>query len=276
MKALHSLENLSVDFVSLVNRAAVRDPSNPSEPMRFLLTKSEVPVVDMTAGGATYTEGGHMPEAELRAALEKAEQENKKLRKAAKKAAKKPKPTAADPDPDHDGDNDMTAAGDTDHDYHPAPKGGGKMSKAEDVQKAEERIQKAEERALKAEKIAKQERDARLHGEFVEIAKSEFGRLGDPKEVGAEMHRLSEVLSKEDFDAHLARQRAVNAQIEKADEILLAQIGRDGSPDPSTADAVDKVRKEAAELRKADNALGAYEAVRAAVRANPDLVLNNR
>jgi hypothetical protein len=35
------LEDLRVDFVSLVDRAAVRDPEDPSEPMRFLLTKSE-------------------------------------------------------------------------------------------------------------------------------------------------------------------------------------------------------------------------------------------
>jgi len=49
MKATHSLSNLDVSYVSLVSRAAVRDPSNPSEPQRFLLTKHETPVVDLAS-----------------------------------------------------------------------------------------------------------------------------------------------------------------------------------------------------------------------------------
>ena len=35
------LRNLEVEWVSLVDRAAVRDPSNPDEPQRFLLTKRD-------------------------------------------------------------------------------------------------------------------------------------------------------------------------------------------------------------------------------------------
>lgn len=282
MKALSNLTGLDVDFVSLVSRAAVRNPSRPTEPMRFALTKSEVPVVDLNARGATTTEGGHMPnetEAELRAALEKAEQENAQLRKAAKKAAKKAgkkvQPTDANPDPDHDGDDDRTPEGDTDHDYQP-PKGG-KMSKSEEIAKAEERIQKAEGRAKQAEKIAKQERDLRVRSEFVEVAKSELGSLpGTADEKGAELHRLSDVLSKEEFDAHLTRQRAANEQLKKAERDLYGQIGRDGSPDPSNADAVDRVRKEAAEIRKADPDVSGYDAMRRALNANPDLILANR
>ena len=280
MKPLNRLSGLDVSFVSLVNRAAVRDPSNPSEPMRFALTKSEIPIVDMTAG-ATTTKGGPMPatEAELRDALQKAEQENKQLRKDIKKAArkaKKPKPTAANPDPDHDGDNDLTAAGDTDHDYHPASKGDAKMSKSdrEELTKAEERIQKAEERAKAAEKIAKQERDLRVRGEFVELAKTELPHLGNSDELGAELHRLSEVLSKDEFDKHLERQRAANEQISKGD--LFSQFGRDGSPDPSTAGDLDKVRKQAAEIRKNDPGLSEFDAMAKAINANPELVLNNR
>jgi hypothetical protein len=40
-----SLEDLQVDFVSLVDRAAVRDPENPDEPMRWLIWKRETPNV---------------------------------------------------------------------------------------------------------------------------------------------------------------------------------------------------------------------------------------
>ena len=35
------LRNLQVEFVSLVDKAAVRNPAKPDEPQRFLLTKSE-------------------------------------------------------------------------------------------------------------------------------------------------------------------------------------------------------------------------------------------
>ena len=41
MKATHRLSDLRVDYVSLVSRSAVRDPSNPTEPMRFLLRKAD-------------------------------------------------------------------------------------------------------------------------------------------------------------------------------------------------------------------------------------------
>lgn len=286
MKALNHLSGLDVSFVSLVHRAAVRDPSNPTEPMRFTLTKSEVPIVDMTARGATKPEGGHMPqtetEAELRAALEKAEKDNKRLRKAeedrrvrkAARKAKKAKPTDANPDPDHDGDDDRTPAGDTDHDYQPAPKGGAKMSKSDEIAKAEESIQKAEERAKAAEKIAKQERDLRVRSEFVKKAEEELPHLGNPDEVGAEMHRLSELLSKDEFESYVTRQRAANEQIAKGD--LYRQIGRDGSPDPSTAGDLDKVRKQAAELRKADPGLSEFDAMAKAIGESPELILNNR
>jgi hypothetical protein len=38
------LTELEVEWVSLVDRAAVRDPSEPSEPQRFLLAKSDIPI----------------------------------------------------------------------------------------------------------------------------------------------------------------------------------------------------------------------------------------
>lgn len=221
-------------------------------------------------------------EAELRAALQKAEQERdqargelKKARKASNKASKnaKPKPTDQNPDPDHDGDDDRTAAGDTDHDYHPA---GGKMSKSEreELKKADERIRKAEVRAEAAEKIAKEERDRRVRGEFVELAKADLPHLGDATDVGAEIHRLSEVLSKEEFDAHLARQRAANEQIAKGS--LFAQFGVDGDGRRGAQDAKAKLEKAAEDLRKADSSLTAYQARAEALRRNPELLAAGR
>lgn len=297
MKALHRLSDLDVSFVSLVNRAAVRDPSNPTEPMRFLLTKGEQPVVDMTARGATnQPEGGHMPdtEAELRAALEKAEAVNTKLQakvekleksastnpdKPAKKG-KKGKPTAANPDPDHDGDNDLTAAGDTDHDYQKPSKGADKMSKSE-IEKAEERIAKAEaeakaatERAENAEKIAKAEQDRRVLAEHVEFAKSELPHMGDSTELGAELHELEKSMSPEAYEKHVQRLKAANEQIQKGD--LFRQIGVDGSPTAGSADDSRVVKEKAAELRKADSSLSEFDATARVLRDNPELILNNR
>jgi hypothetical protein len=40
VKPSHALSNVEVRFVSLVNRASVRDPAAPDEPMRFALRKS--------------------------------------------------------------------------------------------------------------------------------------------------------------------------------------------------------------------------------------------
>jgi hypothetical protein len=278
VKALNSLAGLEVSFVSLVHRAAVRDPSNPTEPMRFALTKGEQPVIDLTASGApTKPEGGHMPktEAELRAALEKAEAANQQLREElAKSASTKPdkkgskKPKGAKPDPA------APNAPEGENDDPNAPEGGDKMTKSEEIAKAEERIQKAEQRAEAAEKIAKEERDLRVRGEFVELAKSDLEHLGDSTEIGAELHRLSEVLAKEEFDKHLERQRAANEQIAKGD--LFRQIGQDGSPTASTADDMAKAKEKASELRKSDSNLSDFDAMAQVIRDNPELVLNNR
>jgi hypothetical protein len=40
------LKDLDVHTVSFVDKAAVRDPANPGEPMRFLLWKSEGAVIE--------------------------------------------------------------------------------------------------------------------------------------------------------------------------------------------------------------------------------------
>src|SRR5579871_2796412 len=69
-RAMPHLQDLSVEWVSLVDRAAVRDPSAPTEPQKFLLWKSE------SGANTDPTKGGTVPTAEeLSAALAKAEQE---------------------------------------------------------------------------------------------------------------------------------------------------------------------------------------------------------
>ncbi len=61
----NELRSLDVQFVSLVDRAAVRDPSNPDEPQRFLLFKRD-------SAADTEPERETMPVAQHSAAFEKA------------------------------------------------------------------------------------------------------------------------------------------------------------------------------------------------------------
>jgi len=233
-------------------------------------------------------------EAELRAALEKAEAANaelqakvEELEKSAStnpdkptKKGKKGKPTVANPDPDHDGDDDTSVSGDTDHDYQKAPKGANKMSKS-DIEKAEERIAKAEaeakaatERAESAEKIAKAEQDRRVLAEHVEFAKSELPHMGDSTELGAELHELEKSMAAEAYEKHIQRLKAANEQIAKGD--LFRQLGVDGSPTAGNADDSRVVQEKAAELRKADSSLSEFDATAKVLRDNPELILNNR
>lgn len=245
------LTNLDVQFVSLVDRAAVRSPSNPTEPQRFLLWKSE--------RGAD-PEGGSMTEEELRAALKKAEEERDqakadlaKAEEAAKTAAKadggtKPEPAKIDK-------ADL------------APEVRELVEKAErDAAKAEKDAATAAERAEKAETLAKAERDQRVEKEFIAKAETEFPHLGDSNELGPRLKRMSETLSKEDYDAHLATLKASNEQIAKGNLFAELGAGGDGRPGNSagTQDA-DKLAKAAAEIRKADSSLTQYEAMKLAL-----------
>lgn len=229
------LQDLDVQYVSLVDRAAVRDPSNPTEPQRFLLWKSE--------SGATPTdspEGGSMNAEELTAALQKAEQERdeltEKVAKLEKKLAKKDK-----------GEEET------------------KVDKAELAPEVRQMIEKAEaERdALKkaadeASEIAKAERDLRVTREFVVKAETDFPLVaGDTSEFGKLLKSMSEKLDAEEFEAVTKQFRAANARIETSN--LLKQFGQDGDPAPGS-DGYEEAARKAEELRKTDPNLSAYDA----------------
>lgn len=121
-------------------------------------------------------------------------------------------------------------------------------------------------RLQKAEELAKAERDERITREFVEMAKSEFVHLGSADELGPRLKRMSETLSKDDFDAHLESLRAANAQIDTSN--LFAEIGKSGDPSPTGGGTSElaTLQKAADELRKNDNSLTAYEAMHLAMR----------
>jgi hypothetical protein len=244
------LRNLEVEFLSLVDRAAVRDPSSPTEPQRFLLWKKESGAPDPIGGSMTAES------AAFESALEKAEARiNEAIAKMQEKLDEVTKADAPVLDPEPTADvTDVTK-----DELPPAVR--------EALAKAEKEAETLRKQASDAEELAKAERDLRVSREFVELAKSELPALGDPTVVGPRLKRLSEVLSKDEYDEHLREQRALNAQLVKSE--LFKQFGRDGDPTPGAGD-VDEIRKVAQELRKSDNSLSEYEAMAAALKGNRD------
>ena len=244
------LTNLDVAFVSLVDRAAVRDPTNLTEPQRFLLFKRE--------SGAPPTTGGPMPETatldELRAALTKAENSLAEVTKRAEKAERKLRKA-------------MKNGKITDDD------GGGD---ADDLEKADlppavrERIEKAEKRAEAAERIAKAEEDMRVTREFVAKAEADYDELTfDASEFGPVLKRASEALKADDFETLDQVLKAANEQARQS--ALFKSVGRDGEPAESGSDADRTLAAKAEEIRKSEPGVSRTEAMRRAMRENPDL-----
>lgn len=242
------LTDLQVEFVSLVDRAAVRDPSNPTEPQKFLLFKRE--------SGAPPTTGGPMPDTatpeELSAALKKAEEERDaltaKVAKLEKKLAKKGVKTD-----DADADELNKA------DLPPAVRAA--------IEKSERDAAAAAERAKKAEQIAKAEQDRRLTAEFVTKAETLKHLPLDPEAFGPVLKRASELLEKDDVEAIDTLLKAANEQARVSE--LLKSYGRDGEPE-GDREATDQLEKKAAEIRK-DEGVSRAEAMRRAMRENPEL-----
>jgi uncharacterized small protein (DUF1192 family) len=90
------LKNLDVTHVSLVDRAALRDPSNPDQPQKFLLFKKE----------SGEPEGGKVTIDSINkriAAVEREIEELEKARKARKARKKKRNPLDLDTDPTLEG-----------------------------------------------------------------------------------------------------------------------------------------------------------------------------
>lgn len=247
------LTDLDVRYVSLVDRAAVRDPSHPSDPQRFLLTKSEIPVADLRR--ATLRKEAAMPD-ELEAERKRAEKAERKLAKAEAKLqkARKKSKKAKKPKMDDDAKSVTTDSDDS----------GDKMSKREKIRKAER--DEALQRAAKAEKIAKEERDLRVVREFVEKARTDFPNLGPAEELGEHLMAVSEKLSKSEMAGELKLLAVANEQIGKG--ALFSELGHGGE---SPANGKSDLERSAQKLRKADPALSSYEAMRAALRSDPDL-----
>ncbi len=231
------LRDLDVEFVSLVDRAAVRDSSRQTEPQKFILWKSE--------SGNHNPNGGDMPTTEeLTAALEKAEQERDEaqaeLAKAEKKLAKKDK-------------KDEEAAPIDKADLPPAVR--------EALEKAEARADKLEKQAEEDAKIAKAERDLRITREFVAKAETEFPSVGgSSEEFGPVLKTMSETLPEDVFKSIETRLRAAEEQVRTSN--LFKELGMGGDPTPGADVELDAALQKADDLQKADPNLSRYDAMR--------------
>ena len=280
-----NLTDLDVRWVSLVDRAAVRNAENPTEPQRFLLWKAE------TAGETNPDPvGGTMTEEELRAAVAKAETERDEAREATQKAqaehaeltealgaevvAKARNWKKGDPPPwskngkgktpdtktnDHDEPDDAEEDNIAKADLPPAVR-----ARLDKLEKAET---DARERLAKAEEIAKAEREIRVTREYVAKAETFRALPVEAAKFGPVLKAAAEQLSAEDA-AELDRVlKAADAQIAAGN--LFGESGRGGEPQASGGGSEELVRK-AAEIRKADPKLSEYQAMNQAMRQDRD------
>jgi len=260
------LTDLTVDFVSLVDRAAVRDPVQQSEPMRFLVWKRD---------DHTPEKGALMKTAEeLTAELAKAEEARKAAEARAEKAEGEITTLKADFDElkrqlEEDGREPATKAEEKIDKSALPPEVRAYVEKAEAERAADrERAEKAEKAANEASEIAKAEREARLTKEFVAKAEGYEALVVKAEDFGPVLKEASEKLSKASFDEIERVLKAADEQIAKGD--LFKEMGRNGEA-PAADSALAKAETRAAELMKSDPKLAKGEALDLVFKADPEL-----
>lgn len=272
------VKDLIVDYVSLVDRGAVRSVADKSQAQRFLLWKRDSAVIPTDPKGSlmsveTIDKAALDPA--VREALEKAEEATKDAETARDEALAKATAVEAEkaelvkqagggkakpaPKTDtNDGDEDELEKADL-------PDGVKAYLAKRDAQVAElkKESEANKERAESAEEIAKSERDARVKADFISKAEKELPRLGSPEVVGARMMKFAQTLTKEEYDEFYREQAAVNEQLRKVE----AEYGRSGERAKApAAPGLPDAMKKAEELQKADSSLSAAEAFRQAMR----------
>jgi chromosome segregation ATPase len=244
---------MRVHAVSLVDRAAVRDPSNPTEPQKFLLWKSESR--EPQSGDNQPQEEATMTPEEMAAALAKAEQErdtavakSETLETRVADLEKAAKPAEVSTEINKSELPDAVRAA---------------------LEKAEGQNEELRKAATEATELAKAERDLRVQREFIAKAESDYSHVsGDTNTFGKVLKSASEKLSKEDFDTLTAQLDAAESRIAKGE--LFREVGLAGQPTAERTDSLSKAEDKAAELRKADSSLSAADALRQAMR-DPEL-----
>lgn len=265
------LSSVDVEFVSLVDRAAVRDPQNKSEPRRFLFWKS---------AGHSDPKGDQMSPEELQAALEKseadataakeaqekAEKERDDARQAQEKAEQEAKVLKDEASEGSDNDDDDDGKRQSKSEGLP-PEVQARIEKAE--ADANARIEKAEKDAAEAQSLAKAEQDRRITGEFIAKAETLNALPQQPSQFGVVLKHAAETLSKEDYDAIESLLLAANEQISKSD--LFRAVGADAGGGRLPNDAYAEVQQKAQEIRKSDPKLSQGEAEARVMSEDPEL-----
>lgn len=272
------LTALRVPRVSFVDRAAVRDPSNPMEPRRFVMFKSEGSVPPTPTKGAPVLTDAQKAELDptVREMVEKAEKDAAEAlaaRETAEKAEKDAKEALTKAQEERDArpaaPEEKLADKLDKSDLPPALVEALEKAEAREAA-AEERIKKSDEKAEKAETIAKAERDKRVTSEWV--TKAETGELrglpGAPAESGPLMKSLAEAAPEAWAEFEKSVLSPAVAQIQAGD--LLKEAGRGGEGPPPES-ALRKMQDKATELRKSEPQISRHEAMERVRRDNPEL-----
>lgn len=288
------LTDVRVDRASFVDRAAVRDPYNKSEPRRFLLMKREgTSPKKGTQMAATKTASELFQQARngditWREAIKRmSKSDSEEIRKALGEGMDR-FPNDGDVDrpehsdttesdmPDREGKDDpghgkarRRRRPPTDDEEEQESEGAAKaeLRKAElRMNSLQAEIRKAQEDAEKARGIAKAEVRKRQEAEWVRKAEAFEGLSANPRELGPALMRAKSELSKDDF-------KVLEATIEGASAVgadLFRMRGQEGGakrPEGARAEVTRKAEK----LLKADPDLGLGDAEARVLAGDPDL-----
>ncbi len=255
------LRDLEVEFVSLVDRAAVRDPVEKDQPMRFLVWKrsnegdrmtpeEQKDALEKAQADATTAAERDTAKAELTKAQEQIETLTKSIEDIKKAAGVKEEPVAVDKS---DWPESARVA----------------FEKAEEERAADrERAEKAEQRAnAAAEKVDKAE-DARLTREAITKAEKFKALPIDAAKFGPILKSASEKLSKEENDELDRVLKAADEGLQKSD-LFKTVSGNGNGEQPDTA--LGQAKAKAAELCKADPALTEATAMQRVLKADNEL-----
>lgn len=110
-----------------------------------------------------------------------------------------------------------------------------------ELEKAIEEKKELEKRLKEIEKAFHEEREKRIRKEFVELAKAEYVRLGNPDEVGLILKEASEKLSPQTYNKLTTMLKAANRRI---DESLFVEVGKSGTaPGGSVVEKIKAIAK---------------------------------
>jgi hypothetical protein len=281
------LRDLRVDLISLVDRAAVRDPFNKREPRRYVLFKRDgegapdekgdpMSLTEVLKADAPRDEEERQRDEEREDEEEREEREPR--RRARKRSLFKARRMRDEEEDDEEEDEEDLEDEDEDEDEDSDRDAGMEAEKAERIRarlvkaEAERRrlealAKKAAREAQEAAELAKAERDRRELAEFVVKAESFEGLAADPHELGAFLKRAHERLAAEDFAYLQSLLKSADAAAEMGGAFV--EVGRSGRP-PAPQSARDELAKRAEEVSKAEG-ISYSQALIKVLRADSDL-----